>query len=103
MSGLPRPTPTDTVDDVLVAFAAHPAAVVCLAGTDAGYVQSAAPIISTLRDAGARRLILAGRPSAELDALVDDHIAVGDDVLSFLHRTRVALSGSVPTSQGVTP
>ncbi len=99
-------TPADTtgsVEDLLVAFAAHPGAVVCLAGTDAAYVQSAAPIISTLRDAGARRLILAGRPSAELDALVDDHIAAGDDVLAFLHRTRAALSGSVPTSQGVTP
>jgi methylmalonyl-CoA mutase len=66
-------------------------AVVCLAGTDAAYDADGPAAIWALRTNGARWVILAGRPKPELAQLVDDSIAVGDDVVAFLQRTRAQL------------
>lgn len=66
-------------------------AVVCLAGTDAAYDADGPAAIWALRTNGARWVVLAGRPEPELAHLVDDSIAVGDDVVAFLHRTRAQL------------
>ena len=46
-----------------------------------------------LREAGVRHVLLAGRPGPELDGVVDDHLAAGQDVLAVLERTRSALEG----------
>lgn len=98
--------PTATVQDVLLAFEARSGAgdtagtVVCLVGTDLAYAESAASVISALREAGACWFILAGRPSRDISDLLDDHIAIGDDVLAFLHRTRRALARPVPAGRG---
>jgi methylmalonyl-CoA mutase len=62
--------------------------VVCLAGTDAAYDESGAETASALRQKGALRVIVAGRPRA----WADDSCAVGVDALAFLQRTREALA-----------
>lgn len=82
--------PTDGVDDVVAAYeAAGRPAVVALAGPDDLYADRGAPTIAALRQAGARQVILAGKPR-DLD--VDDSAAMGVDALAFLGRTRRALA-----------
>jgi methylmalonyl-CoA mutase len=78
---------TSGVDDVLAAYAGQQ--VVVLAGTDATYVEWGAPLVAALRDAGAARVVVAGKPG---DLGVDDACAMGVDALDFLTRTREALS-----------
>ena len=84
--------PTDGVDAVLAAYSGQP--VVCLAGTDKAYAEWGADVIAALRDAGARWVILAGKPGDQtVDAsLVDDACAMGVDALTFLHTTREKLA-----------
>jgi methylmalonyl-CoA mutase len=76
-----------------VSGADHPT--VILAGSDAAYQADAASTAQRARAAGARAVFLAGRPPgllAELpDGLIDGTVAVGDDVLEFLHTVRAAL------------
>lgn len=78
---------TEGPDDVLRQYDGQP--VVCLAGADAAYAAWGADLVSALRAAGARRLILAGKPVEGVD--VDDHAAMGVDALAFLTRTREEL------------
>ncbi len=66
--------------------------VVCLTGSDADYAQAGAELARSLRKAGARRIIVVGRPDAEFTELIDDRLAVGDDLVQFLERTRHALA-----------
>lgn len=80
--------PTTAVADVVSAYDVS-SPVACLAGPDAAYAEWGADLIAALREAGAQRVILAGRPG-ELD--VDDSAALGDDALAFLSRTREALA-----------
>ncbi len=76
------------VDDVITAFRDSGAAVACLAGTDKAYAAIGLDAVQALRSAGARWVVLAGRPAGALDGVVDDHVAAGDDVVQFLTRTR---------------
>src|SRR5215207_6750023 len=62
--------------------------VVCLAGTDAAYDESGAETAAALREQGAERVIVAGKPRD----WADDSCAVGADALAFLRRTREALA-----------
>jgi methylmalonyl-CoA mutase len=62
--------------------------VVCLAGTDAAYDESGAETAAALREAGAVRVVVAGKPRE----WADDSCAMGVDALAFLHRTREALA-----------
>ncbi len=62
--------------------------VVCVAGTEAAYDESGAATAATLRQAGAERVIVAGKPRD----WADDSCAVGVDALAFLQRTREALA-----------
>jgi methylmalonyl-CoA mutase len=78
--------PTEDADEVLAAYAGQP--VVCLVGTDAAYDERGADVIARLRDAGARHVIVAGKPK---QLAVDDSCAVGVDALAFLRRTREVL------------
>ncbi len=96
--GVVRAGPTDTVEQVIAAYRSHPSTVVCVVGSDAAYAESAASVVAGLRGAGARWVILAGRPSPTLGRLVDDHYAAGDDLLAFLGRTRNALSATDPAA-----
>ena len=81
--------PTSGVDELLAAYDGQP--VVCLAGTDAAYSEWGAAAVAALRGAGARHVILAGKPDA-VDAAVDDAAAIGVDALAFLTATRERLS-----------
>lgn len=81
---------TDSVDDVISAYQAEP--VVCLAGSDKTYAAWGSDLVGALRVAGAKRIILAGKPSEGID--VDDHAAMGVDALDFLHRTRQHLDAT---------
>ncbi len=84
--------PTSGVDDVLAAYrTADAPAVVCLTGPDALYGEWGADLVRALRDAGARHVVVAGKPEA-VDAEVDDSAAAGLDALAFLRRTREELS-----------
>lgn len=87
--------PTDTAAAVLDRYRSSGAPVVCLAGGDTSYEDWAAELVPALRAAGATRILLAGKPSETVGALIDDHVAVGHDVLAFLHRTREALAATM--------
>lgn len=62
--------------------------VVCLAGSDAAYEAWGVEAVAALREAGARHVILAGKPAGALADVIDDSAAMGVDALAFLHRTR---------------
>ena len=81
---------TADVADVLEAYsAAGQPDVVALAGPDDLYADRGAETVEALRGAGARHVILAGKPK---DLAVDDSAAMGVDALEFLRRTREALA-----------
>jgi methylmalonyl-CoA mutase len=77
---------TDGVDAVDAAYAGQ--AVVCVAGTDAAYAEWGSEAAVALREKGARRVIVAGKPTD----WADDACALGDDAVAFLTRTREALA-----------
>jgi methylmalonyl-CoA mutase len=84
--------PTADVAEVLAAYDGQ--RVVCLAGPDSAYAEWGADLVAALRAAGARWLVLAGKPGDRTVApdLVDDSAAVGVDALTFLTRTREKLA-----------
>lgn len=77
---------TDGPDDLVAAYQGQ--AVVCLAGADPTYGEWGEAAAAALREAGARRVVIAGKP---VD-WADDSCAMGVDALAFLTRTREALS-----------
>lgn len=81
--------PTESVEDVVAQWNEQRqqsgTTVACLCGPDEAYRQWGAQLIAALREAGATRILIAGR-TEELD--VDDAVHMGADVLAFLHRTR---------------
>lgn len=91
---------TDDVAGVLARYDGQP--VVLLAGTDAAYAEWGADLVAALREAGAQRVVLAGRPGETTvpEDLVDDSCAVGVDALDFLDRTRTALGPSTTPDEG---
>lgn len=83
--------PTGNPDEVLAAYDGQP--VVCLAGADQTYADWGAKLAKKLREAGARYVVLAGKPGDKTvkPELVDDHCAMGVDALAFLTRVRQEL------------
>ncbi len=80
----------DDVDAVLAHYDGQH--VVCLAGHDKAYAEWGADLVAALREAGARWVILAGKPLEGVE--VDDACALGVDALDFLRRTRETLEVS---------
>ncbi|HKY58252.1 MAG TPA: methylmalonyl-CoA mutase family protein [Aeromicrobium sp.] len=80
--------------EVLAAYnAAGQPDVVALAGPDDLYAERGAETIEALRGAGARHVILAGKPrDLPFADAVDDSAAMGVDALAFLRRTREELA-----------
>ncbi|WP_240771294.1 methylmalonyl-CoA mutase family protein [Nocardioides sp. GY 10113] len=78
--------PTAGVEDLLAAYDGQ--SVACLAGADAAYGEWGAEAAAALREAGATRVIIAGKPTD----YTDDSCAMGVDALAFLTRTREALA-----------
>ncbi|WP_310964482.1 methylmalonyl-CoA mutase family protein [Nocardioides terrisoli] len=75
----------DDVDAVLAHYNGEP--VVCLVGADAAYAEWGTPLAEALRAAGARWVVVAGKPLEGCD----DNCAAGVDALEFLTRTREQL------------
>lgn len=65
--------------------------IICLCGTDADYDANAEAMVATLRDTGARHILLAGRSDL---ADLDDTIFIGCDVHAVLDKVLMALEGS---------
>jgi methylmalonyl-CoA mutase len=90
-----------TPDDAASAFAQSGTALVVLCGSDDAYPEWVEPLVPKLRAAGAKQVLLAGRPRGpELEARyraagIDEWIFVGCDVVQSLRR--------VLASVGVTP
>jgi methylmalonyl-CoA mutase len=85
--------PTGGVDDVITAFReAGDVPVVCLAGPDAAYEDWGSDLVTALREAGARHVILAGPSRLADDVGADDSAAAGLDALDFLRRVREELA-----------
>lgn len=64
--------------------------VVCLTGSDKDYAAWGAELVARLRAAGARWVILAGKPVEGVET--DDTAAMGLDALAFVRRTRERLA-----------
>ncbi|MFC7310437.1 methylmalonyl-CoA mutase small subunit [Streptomyces monticola] len=64
------------------AFAASGATVACLCSSDALYAEQAAEVAAALKAAGARRVLLAGRPGDHQD--VDEYVFAGCDAVAVL-------------------
>ena len=82
--------------DVEAAVTATGGGTVMLAGSDADYAAGLEAAAVDARRAGALAVFVAGRPAALdglSDGLVDGSVAVGDDVLAFLHALRATLGG----------
>jgi methylmalonyl-CoA mutase len=77
---------TEGVESVLAAYDGQPVA--CLAGTDALYAEWGADLVTALREAGARHVVVAGKA----DVGADDQCFAGMDALDFLRRTRGVLT-----------
>jgi methylmalonyl-CoA mutase len=77
---------TTGTDDLVAAYAGQP--VVCLAGSDPTYSEWGEAAAAALRQAGATRVVIAGKPTD----WSDDSCAMGVDALAFLTRTREALA-----------
>jgi methylmalonyl-CoA mutase len=77
---------TSGVEDLVAAYDGQ--AVVCLAGSDPTYAEWGEAAATALREAGATRVVVAGKPADH----ADDSCALGVDALAFLTRTREALA-----------
>ncbi|KNX37444.1 methylmalonyl-CoA mutase family protein [Luteipulveratus halotolerans] len=77
--------------DVVAAVHESRSPVAVLAASDQQYDEHGAAYVEALRAAGVRWVVLAGRPTDELGALVDDHVAVGDDIVAKTRRIRAEL------------
>jgi methylmalonyl-CoA mutase len=73
--------PTETADEVRTAFADAGTTVAVLCSTDALYTERAAATVAALRDAGATRILLAGK--GEFDG-VDGQLFAGCDALAVI-------------------
>ncbi len=85
--------PTENVEEVVAAYQdAGKVAVVCLIGNAAAYDGWGADLITALRAAGAKHVVIAGTlPDGGPDLDVDATAAVGDDALAFLRTIRQEL------------
>lgn len=91
-----------SAEEAAADFTASGANLVCICGSDEEYANSAAGAARALRDAGASRIYLAGRPGesrSELEeAGVDEFVHVGVDVVDLLRGAHEAL-GIPPTAE----
>ncbi|SJZ74745.1 heterodimeric methylmalonyl-CoA mutase small subunit [Marinactinospora thermotolerans DSM 45154] len=72
----------DGADELAARFRDSGTTVACLCSSDAVYAEQAAAAARALREAGATRVLLAGRPEGTAD--VDGHVFTGCDALGLL-------------------
>jgi len=92
----PNAGPTRTAEDVAEKFKESGAKIAVVCGSDAGYADLAVPTVAALREAGAERVLLAGKKS---DAAVDGFVHLGCPALEILNSTFDLLAGK--ESKGV--
>ncbi|MFD7654117.1 methylmalonyl-CoA mutase family protein [Actinosynnema sp. NPDC059797] len=80
----PDAGPARTAEDVVERFRASGARIACLCGSEQSYAELAVPVAEALREAGAERVLLAGRKS---DARIDEYVFTGCRALDVLERT----------------
>ncbi|MPY83380.1 MAG: methylmalonyl-CoA mutase [Actinophytocola sp.] len=81
-----NPGATETVADVLGAFVGSHTAVACLCGTDMAYAEQADEVTAALRKAGAKAVLLAGKPTDAYEG-VTGFVHKGCDVPEVLATT----------------
>ncbi|TCP56203.1 heterodimeric methylmalonyl-CoA mutase small subunit [Tamaricihabitans halophyticus] len=79
----------DTVTGTIAEFAESGAPVACICGPDSAYADGAAELAGALREQGARRVLLAGKPKDYPG--VDAYVFAGCEALSTLSETLDAL------------
>jgi methylmalonyl-CoA mutase len=84
----PNAGPTKTVEDVVAKFRESGATVACVCGSETNYGELAVPVVAALREAGAQRILLAGKKS---DAEIDEFVFTGCPALEVLDHTFAAL------------
>ncbi|MFE9745050.1 methylmalonyl-CoA mutase family protein [Saccharothrix saharensis] len=84
----PDAGPTGTAADVVAKFRESGARIACLCGSESGYAELAVPVARALREAGAERVLLAGKAS---DAEIDEYVFTGCPALEVLEHTFDAL------------
>jgi methylmalonyl-CoA mutase len=84
----PNGGPAKTVREVVTAFRESGAKIACICGTDTSYAELAQPVAASLAEAGAARVLLAGRGGYPG---VDGYVHIGSDVLGVLRDTLKAL------------
>lgn len=87
--GLATPTSGDagTPEEIAEAFSASGTTVACLCGADKTYAESAEPVAAALREAGAGRVLLAGKPGTVESDVIVGHVYAGCDAVEVLRRT----------------
>ena len=88
----PEAGPTESADEVVEAFRKEGAQVAVLCSSDKVYDERAAETASALREAGARRILLAGRPPEDVPG-VDGYLYAGCDALAVIDDVYRALEG----------
>ncbi|TDD80754.1 methylmalonyl-CoA mutase small subunit [Saccharopolyspora karakumensis] len=78
----PDAGPTESPKEVVKAYAERPNPVVCLCSSDDVYAAWATDVIRSLREAGAKTILLAGRPTD--DRGVDGYVHTGCNVIEIL-------------------
>jgi methylmalonyl-CoA mutase len=102
----PEAGPTESTEDLAAAFAGAGTPVAVLCSTDALYVERAEASAAALRAAGARSVLLAGKPGEQPVPGVDGYLFAGCDALAVIDSVYTALGEPAPatsTRQGSTP
>ncbi|HEY0576274.1 MAG TPA: methylmalonyl-CoA mutase family protein [Pseudonocardia sp.] len=82
--GLDTPRGGGTPEEIAAAFRAEGTPVACLCGADRSYADDAEPVADALRQSGATRVLLAGKPGTVADGTVDGYIYAGCDAVEVL-------------------
>jgi methylmalonyl-CoA mutase len=87
--GVVTPSGGGTTEEIVAAFTASGAKIACLCGSDQTYPGSAEPTARALRDAGAQRVLLAGKPSTVESGteVIGGHVYAGCDAIEVLTGT----------------
>lgn len=87
--GLATPTSGEasTPEEIAEAFTASGTTVACVCGADKAYAENAEPVAKALRDAGASRVLLAGKPGTVDSDVFTGHVFAGCDAVEVLTST----------------
>ncbi|MHA6794581.1 methylmalonyl-CoA mutase family protein [Pseudonocardia bannensis] len=87
----PEAGPTESAEDVATAFADAGTPVAVLCSTDALYAERAEATVAALHEAGARTVLLAGKPSEPPIPGIDGYLYAGCDALAVIENVYEAL------------